>query len=76
MREEGLRGKTKGRFKPCIPKSRHSQLVAENRLDRQFDVDSPVAAWVGDITCIPTREGWLYLAVVIDLQTRQVLGSR
>ncbi|MDR1075166.1 MAG: IS3 family transposase, partial [Xanthomonadaceae bacterium] len=33
MREEGLRGKTKGRFKPCIPKSRHSQLVAENRLD-------------------------------------------
>jgi transposase InsO family protein len=48
--------------------------VAENRLDRQFAVDSPVSAWVGDITYIPTREGCLYLATVIDLRTRQVPG--
>lgn len=74
MREESLRGKAKGRFRPCTTDSRHDRPVAENRLDRQFAVDSPVPAWVGDITFIPTREGPLYLAAVIDLRTRQVLG--
>ena len=74
MREEGLRGRTKGRFKPRTTDSRHAHPVAENLLDRQFAVDSSVPAGVGDITYIPTREGWLYLATVIDLQTRQVLG--
>lgn len=48
--------------------------MAGNLLDRQFAVDSPVPAWAGDITYIPTRQGWLYLAIVISLQTRQVLG--
>src|SRR5699024_7518171 len=62
MREEGLRGKTKGCFKPQTTDSRHAQPVAENLLDRQFDVDSSVSAWVGDITYLPTREGWVYLA--------------
>jgi transposase InsO family protein len=74
MREEGLHGKTKGRFKPRTTDSRHARPVAENLLDRQFAVDSAAPAWVGDITYIPTREGWLYLATVIDLQTRQILG--
>lgn len=74
MREEGLRGKVKGGFKPRTTDSRHARPVAENVLDRQFAVDSTVPAWVGDITYIPTREGWLYLAAVIGLQTRQVLG--
>lgn len=74
MREEGLRGKVKGRFKPCTTDSQHPRPVAENLLDRQFAVDSQVPAWVGDITYIPTREGWLYLAIVLSLQTRQVLG--
>lgn len=74
MREEGLRGKVKGGFRPRTTDSRHAQPVAENLLDRQFAVGSPVPAWVGDITYIPTREGWLYLAAVIHLQTRQVLG--
>jgi putative transposase len=74
MHEEGLRGKIKGRFKPRTTDSRHAQPVAENLLDRQFAVDSAAPAWVGDITYIPTREGWLYLATVIDLLTRQVLG--
>jgi len=72
MREEGLRGKAKGRFTPRTTHSQHGRPVAENRLDRQFAVNSPVPAWVGDITYLPTREGWLYL--VIDLRTRQVLG--
>ena len=74
MREEGLRGKTKGRFRPRTTDSQHAHPVADNLLDRQFAVDSPVPAWVGDITYISTREGWLYLATVIELQTRQVLG--
>lgn len=74
MREEGLRGKVKGGFKPATTDSRHTRSVAENLLDRQFAVDTSASAWVGDITYLPTREGWLYLATVISLQTRQVLG--
>jgi hypothetical protein len=74
MREEGLHGKAKGRFIPRTTDSGHNKPVAENRLDRQFAVGSPVRAWVSDITYIPTRQSWLYLAVVIELRTRQVLG--
>lgn len=74
MREESLYGKTKGRFKPRTTDSQHARPVVQNLLDRRFAVDSPAPAWVGDITYIPTREGWLYLATVIALQTRQVLG--
>ena len=74
MREEGLEGKSKGRFTPRTTDSKHNRPVAENLLNRQFSVAEAVSAWVGDITYIPTREGWLYLAVAIDLQTRRVLG--
>jgi hypothetical protein len=74
MREEGLRGKAKGRAKPRTTDSSHARPVAENLLDRQFDVTSLTPAWVSDITYIATREGWLYLAVVLSVQTRQVLG--
>lgn len=74
MRQEGLRGKVKGRFKPRTTDSRHGRPVVGNHLDRQFAVAHPLRAWVGDITYLPTREGWLYLAAVIDLRTRQVLG--
>ena len=48
--------------------------MADNLLDRQFDLDGPNEAWVADITYIPTREGWLYLAVVEDLYSRMVVG--
>jgi transposase InsO family protein len=75
MREEGLRGKIKGRFTPRTTDSRHGRPVANNRLDRQFAVDHLQPAWAGDITYIPTREGWLYLAALIDLRTRQVRGD-
>ncbi len=74
MREEGLRGRVKGRGKPRTTDSRHRRAVAENRLARRFAVDSGVPAWVGDITYIATREGWLYLASVIELRSRRVLG--
>ena len=74
MREEGLRGKSKGRFKPRTTDSKHSRPTAPNVLARRFDPNADVTAWASDITYIPTREGWLYLAVVIALRTRQVLG--
>lgn len=74
MAEEGLRGKVKGAFKPKTTQRDLTHPAAENVLDRRFAVDSEVPAWVGDITYLATREGWLYLATVISLQTRQVLG--
>jgi transposase InsO family protein len=73
MQEARLRCKTKRRFKATTD-SRHTQPIAPNQLDRQFNVDTPDPAYVGDITYIPTAEGWLYLAVVIDLYSRHVVG--
>ncbi|MBI4695230.1 MAG: IS3 family transposase [Gammaproteobacteria bacterium] len=74
MREEGLQGKSKGRRRPRTTDSRHARPVAENVLERRFAVTSEVPAWVSDITYVPTREGWLYLAAILSVQTRQVLG--
>jgi len=48
--------------------------VAKNMLDRQFTVDEPDRTWVADITYIWTQQGWLYLAVIIDLFSRRVVG--
>lgn len=73
MREAGIAAKTKRRFKQTTD-SNHQLPVAENVLDRQFDPEQPNASWVADITYIPTREGWLYLAVVEDLFSRMVVG--
>lgn len=74
MREEGLRGVRKGRFVPRTTDSAHRRGIAENVLARGFAVHSQRPGWVSDITYVPTREGWLYLAVILALQTRQVLG--
>ncbi len=73
MAENDLEVKTKRKFKPTTDSS-HGQAVAENVLNREFDVDTPNTAYVGDITSIWTAEGWLYLAVVIDLFSRAVVG--
>jgi transposase InsO family protein len=54
--------------------SKNTMQPAPDRLKREFDVDAPDKAWVSDTTFIPTRQGWLYLAVVIELYSRQVLG--
>jgi len=54
--------------------ARNSDPVADNVLNRQFIADRPDAVWVADTTFIPTRQGWLYLAVVLDLYARQVVG--
>lgn len=73
MQQAGLVCKTKRKFK-ATTNSKHNLPVAENHLNRQFKVEKPNLAYVGDITYIPTQEGWLYLAVVIDLYSRQVVG--
>lgn len=54
--------------------SQHNLPVAENHLDRQFDPEAPNEAWAADITFIWTQEGWLYLAVVMDLFFRRMIG--
>ena len=73
MKEEGLACKTKRKFKATTDSS-HNKPVAENLLKRDFNREQPDQAYVGDITYIPTREGWLYLSVFIDLCSRAVVG--
>ena len=73
MKEQGLYCKTKRKFKYTTD-SNHALPVAANLLNRDFSPSKPNQAYVGDITYIPTQEGWLYLAVVIDLYSRQVVG--
>jgi len=73
MRENSLRGKRRRRFRNTTD-SNHTHSVAPNVLKRQFTVDQPNAAWVGDITYLWTMEGWLYLAVILDLYSRRVVG--
>lgn len=73
MREAELVCKTRRNFK-ATTNSRHDFPIAENRLDREFKVSNPNQVYTGDITYIPTQEGWLYLAVVIDLYSRQIVG--
>ena len=74
MRQAGIAAKTARRFRCTTTDSAHDLPVAENLLDRQFNPSEANDAWVADITYIPTREGWLYLAAVEDLYSRRVVG--
>ena len=73
MREAGIAAKTRRKFRQTTD-SNHPHPVAENVLDRDFDPAEPNASWVADVTYIPTREGWVYLAVMVDLFSRMVVG--
>ncbi|WP_139798934.1 IS3 family transposase [Andreprevotia lacus] len=73
MKQESLRSQTGYHRRPGHYSGRPA-VVAPNHLQRQFNVDAPNKAWVTDITYIRTHEGWLYLAVVLDLFSRQVIG--
>lgn len=73
MREEGLHAKARRKFKVTTD-SKHNRPVAPNLLARDFNAQSPNQKWAGDITYIWTQEGWLYLAVVLDLFSRKVVG--
>jgi len=74
MREQGLRGVQRGRFRPKTTDSRHDGPIAPNRLRESVTLTGPNQVWVSDITYIPTREGWVYLAAFMDLETRTVKG--
>jgi putative transposase len=73
MDNGNLACKTKRKFKVTTD-SKHDKPISPNLLDREFNVAQPDQVYVGDITYIHTQEGWLYLAVVIDLYSRQVVG--
>lgn len=73
MRRLGLKAKTPRRYRVTTD-SNHKHPVAPNRLDRQFEVDTPNRVWTTDITYVWTLEGWLFLAVVMDLFSRQIIG--
>jgi transposase InsO family protein len=74
MRDNDIRAKTARRFRVRTTDSNHDLPVADNLLDRQFNPSEANEAWVADITYIPTREGWLYLAAVEDLYSRRIVG--
>jgi transposase InsO family protein len=73
MRQHGIVSKRKRKFR-VTTNSSHSFPIAGNLLQRRFNVSRPGQCWVSDITYIPTREGWLYLAVTLDLFHRKVVG--
>ena len=73
MRQHGLRSTWKRKFVHTTD-SKHALPISPNVLDRQFDPTGPNQAWVADITYSRTRSGWLYLAVVLDLFARKVVG--
>ena len=73
MKAAGIHSMRKKAYK-ATTNSRHSFPIAPNLLQRQFSFEKPNQAWVGNITYIPTGEGWLYLAAVKDLRTRKVVG--
>jgi putative transposase len=74
MKQRQIRAKTKRKFVPRTTDSSHTRPVAENLMDRQFDAAGPNRKWAADITDVPTDQGWLYLAGVIDLFSRKIVG--
>jgi transposase InsO family protein len=74
MRQERIRSRRSRKFVVHTTDSRHPHPIAPNRLNREFQRSRPNEAWVCDITYIPTDEGWVYLAAVLDLCSRRVVG--
>ena len=73
MKETGVQVRYRKKYKTTT-NSNHDRAVFENVLDRQFSISTSDQAYVSDITYIPTQEGWLYLAVIIDLFSKKVVG--
>jgi transposase InsO family protein len=74
MRQQGLRGCLRRRFRVLTTDSRHPWPIAPNRLASRSVPSGPNQVWVTDITYVPTAEGWLYLAAVMDLWSRRIVG--
>tara|TARA_B100000678_G_C18224650_1_gene508353 strand:+ start:304 stop:720 length:417 start_codon:yes stop_codon:yes gene_type:complete len=73
LRRQNLRAKAARKFK-ATTNSRHGLPVSPNLLEQNFSATAPNQKWVGDITYLATGDGWLYLAVLIDLYSRKVIG--
>jgi transposase InsO family protein len=74
MKPAGLRGQSPKRYVPHTPQSHHDQPIAANRLAKVSAPTGPNQIWVCDLTYVPTDEGWLYVAIILDLWSRQVVG--
>ena len=74
MCRHGIRALAGRLFRPCTTDSRHDLPIAPNLLKQQFSAAVPNTVWLADITYLPTGEGWLYLAAILDLATRTIVG--
>jgi putative transposase len=74
MHTQGLQARTRRRYRVKTTDSSHGYPVASNVLDRRFAWEGKNQAWAADITFVPTDEGWLYVAVILDLHSRRVVG--
>jgi len=74
MRQAGICGRQQGRYRVQTTDSNHDQPIAPNRLAQAPKATAPNQLWVADITYIPTQEGWLYLAAILDLYSRKIVG--
>ena len=74
MKEQHLRAKTQRRFRIKTTDSNHDQPIAPHHLQRRFHQERADRVWVSDISYVPTREGWLFVAVLLDLFSRRVIG--
>lgn len=74
MRQAALCARQRGKFKVITTDSAHNYPVARNLLEQNFNASRPNEKWSGDITYIPTAQGWLYLAVILDLYSRHIVG--
>lgn len=73
MSKYGIRAKIKRKWKATTD-SNHKYPIAPNLLKQNFNIDSPNKVWVSDITYVWTKEGWLYLAIILDLYSRKIVG--
>lgn len=74
MREHDLRAQVRPRFVPCTTDSDHDEPIAPNRLAERAAPDGPNQVWLQDLTYVPTAQGWMYLALVLDLWSRKIVG--
>lgn len=74
MKASNLKSIIVGKFKVCTTDSSHGFRISPNILDRNFTAESPSRVWVSDITYIRTKQGWLYLTVIMDLYDRKIIG--
>ena len=74
MKALGIKSIVRRKYRPTTTDSKHRHPVAENIVNRDFSASEPDRVWVSDITYIATRQGWLYLAVILDLFSRMVVG--